>query len=348
MKKPVFLVSLLTLVTGIKSWAMGKDFSSIEIKYEETPNITLGQKIRIGILAKTDKGTEFKTSGFMEPGMMKAVDWTEFNLAVEGGTYQGGTIFISENASEIKNHQVKIVATYIKKPEIKAELIIPINYKGNLVVSMDGATGKRGTAGVNGTRGGNAVTGSGKASKGGNGSNGGQGRDGENGPDVEVYITLKTDPVLNREMVYIKAKNKVTGAEKIAMADAADSKISVTANGGNGGDGGQGGQGGQGGDDTYSKSSANGGDGGSGGAGGFGGKGGNMTVYMDPSTDKIKSAIDFSNEGGRAGRGGDGGFSGFKGSYESSPGARGTSGPHGQAGTKGPEINIIKQKVEIN
>lgn len=350
MKKSLFLLFLLALLvsTAPAQLLKGKTFSSLEIKYEGVAQVTLGQNIKIGIVAMNEKGKEFKTPGFLSPGLLKTAEWNNFKVEAEGATFADGTITISSNALDIKNHEVKITASSVKNPEVKTELVIKLNYKGSVVFSADGAMGRRGSSGSNGAKGGNAVTSSDRSAKGGSGGPGGQGGNGGDGNNIDVFITVKADDLLKKDMVYVQVVNKTTGTKQLVIADPVEGKIAITANGGDGGSGGQGGQGGQGGDDSYRQSSSNGGDGGAGGSGGTGGNGGTITVYMDPSTDKVNTSIDFSNAGGLSGRPGEGGLAGPKGYYESSYGAKGPNGSSGQEGNKGPAVKVIKQKVEIN
>jgi antitoxin component YwqK of YwqJK toxin-antitoxin module len=346
--KKITLLFCIVLLSLQNSALSAKEFASLEIKTEEAPNITLGQTIRIGIVALTDKGKEFKTPGFLTPGILKMVEWTQFKIEVEGGTFSDGAITISSNLSEIKNYQVKIKASSIDNPEIKNELILTLNFRGTTLASFEGTEGREGREGKSGPKGPNAVTSSDAAGNGGMGGSGGQGGNGGPGQNIEVYVKMQNDEILKKEMVYVFVKSNSTNRQALFLVDPDGGKIIVSANGGDGGYGGPGGMGGQGGDDTYRQSSGNGGQGGSGGSGGDGSNGGSITVYMDPSAEKLNpDVLKFTNEGGEAGGSGNGGQGGYKGYYESSAGQNGTEGTQGQAGTKGPEIKIVKQKVDV-
>ncbi|MEO5642719.1 MAG: hypothetical protein ABIQ40_18440 [Bacteroidia bacterium] len=347
----LFCISALSFITITNASAIGnKNFTSITIQYEESPNIALGQTIKIGIVALTDKGKEFKTPGFLAPSILKTAEWTLFKIEVEGGTYDNGAITISENFSDIKNHEIKITAAAVNNPEVKNELIIKLNYKGTTVANFDGESGSRGKQGASGRNGANAVTSSDQAGQAGMGGMGGQGGNGVAGQDIEVSVKLQFDEGLKKEMLYALVKSKTTGKQQLFLVDPDGGKLIVSANGGRGGEGGEGGQGGKGGDDTYRQFSTNGGPGGQGGNGGNGANGGTITVYMDPSTDKLSSGtLTFSNEGGAAGSAGQAGSGGFKGYHNNAVnGPQGTQGVSGDSGTKGPAIKTVKQKVEIN
>lgn len=347
MKKLFSLILFLPLLTA-QAHTLGREFASIEVKYEETPNITLGQTIRIGILAKNEKGKEFKTPGFLAPGLLKTAEWVNFKVEVSGGTLNNdGSITISDNVRDLKNNAVTITAFCVKNPEVKTELAIPLNFQGKLTLMMEGKPGKRGQSGTDGKVGGTSSA-TNSAPKPGNGGTGGSGSDGGDGPDVDVFITLKQSASLKKEMVYVRMVNKTTNEEKIAMVDPNNSELVVMVNGGEGGAGGYGGSGGTGGMNDQRKVSSDGGNGGEGGQGGNGGRGGSLTIYLDPSTDKVNMTLNFSNQGGRGGRGGEGGNGGTKGAYESSYGSKGTQGTRGNDGEKGPDVKTIKQKVEIN
>jgi hypothetical protein len=327
------------------SGAKGKDFTSISIRQKEIPNMALGQEIEIGIIANTAKGKELKTPGFLEPGTFKTVEWEQFTIQVEGGTFANGKVTVSSNPSDVKNHEVKIRASTIKNPEIKSELVLKLDYKAAQVADFSGAPGKTGQMGQSGVRGNNG-SGSSNCSAGTNGGQGGNGGNGGTGQDIEAFVKMKFDDVLKKEMLQLLVKSKTTGKEQLYIVNPDGGKITVSADGGIGGSGGQGGYGGPGGSDTYKKVGANGGDGGNGGQGGIGGNGGMITAYIDPSAEKlVGTVVIFSNEGGAAGRAGQGGLGGANGDYGASRGRSGASGTQGLAGEKGPQIKIVKQKV---
>jgi hypothetical protein len=325
----------------------GKDYVSIEIRQKEATGYNLGQELEIGIVAKNDKDKEYKTPGFLAPGTFKTVEWNQFKIEVEGGKFADGKVIISGNPADIKNHEVKIKAATIKNAEIKSEWTVKLNYTGNIVADFSGTPGERGYSGQNGQRGANAVTSSDKCGSGGNGGPGGNGGNGDVGQDIEVFAKMKYDEVLKKELLHVLVKSKTTGKSQTYLVNPEGGKIKVSADGGYGGSGGQGGQGGQGGDDSYRQASGNGGNGGSGGVGGNGANGGTITAYMDPSTDKLPAGvITFSNEGGEGGYRGEAGIAGAKGYYNSNWGQQGAYGTYGQAGKKGPQVKILKQKVD--
>lgn len=331
---------------GGKGGGKGKDFVSIELKRKEVAGIALGQAIEIGIIAKNAKEKEYRTPNFPEEGNFREVAWEQFTIEVEGGKFENGKVIISSNPADVKNHQVKIKATTVKNPEVKAELVLNLDYKGQILADFSGTAGRYGQRGQDGRRGNNATTSSDRCSGGTNGGQGGNGGDGEQGPDIEVFAKMKFDDGLKKELLEVRVKNKTTGAEQVFLVNPDGGKLNVSANGGNGGRGGSGGYGGPGGNDTYSKTSGSGGDGGNGGNGGNGAKGGSITAYLDPSTDKLPpGTITFSNEGGDAGNKGEAGIGGAKGDYPSNWGRQGAFGVPGNAGTKGPAIKVIKQKL---
>jgi hypothetical protein len=341
------IIGLKDKLLGSKdsSGTKGKDFTSISIQQKETPNIALGQEIEIGIVAKNAKDKEFKTPGFLDPGTFKTVQWDQFKIEVEGGTFADGKVTVNSNPASIKNHEVKIKASTIKNAEIKSELVLKLNYKGNVVADFSGTPGKQGQMGQSGIRGNNG-SGSSNCSAGTNGGQGGNGGNGGTGQDIEAFVKMKFDEVLKKDMLQVLVKSKTTGKEQVYIVDPDGGKITVSADGGKGGAGGSGGYGGPGGSDTYKKVGANGGDGGNGGNGGIGGNGGTITAYIDPSAEKlVGTVVIFSNEGGALGWAGNGGTGGAKGDYGANWGRQGSSGVGGQAGEKGPQIKIVKQKV---
>jgi hypothetical protein len=344
----LFCISILLAHTTQANPIGGRKYATIEIKYKETAEITLGQTIAIGLVAMTDKGKEYKTPGFLAPAVLKTAEWAEFTVEIEGGSYAAGEITISRDLALIKNYEVKIKAASVKNPEIKTELLIKLNFKGTTKALFEGEHGRWGSQGAYGRKGANAVTGTESAGNPGNGGNGSDGGDGGSGQNIEVFVKMQFDNLLQKEMLYALVKSKTTGQEQLFISDPQEGKLIVSANGGDGGSGGDGGQGGQGGDDTYKQTSTNGANGGQGGNGANGGDGGTIIAYMDPSTDKLGGdAIRFTNEAGRAGRPGDAGLAGFKGYYPNATnGQMGIQGHFGAAGKNGPAIKIVKPKVE--
>lgn len=323
----------------------GKEFTSLELRSKSLTGISPGQNIDIGIIVKTDKDKEYRTPGFPEEGSFRSIEWDRFGVEVEGGTFANGKVIISNNLADIKNYQVKVKAWFIKNPELKHELVLNLDFKGEILADFSGTMGKPGRNGQSGLRGDNGSS-STPPRDGGNGGQGGNGSDGGPGQDIEVFAKMKPDPVLKKDLLEVRVKSKTTGTEQVYFVDPAGGKLKVSADGGAGGSGGSGGYGGPGGSNSYSKTSGNGGNAGFAGNGGNGGKGGSITVYVDPGVDKLPAGtLSFSNEGGAAGNRGQAGVGGAKGDYPSTWGQHGTPGFPGNSGIKGPEVKIIKQKL---
>lgn len=323
----------------------GKEFTSLELRSRSLTGISPGQSIDIGIIVKTDKDKEYRTPNFPEEGSFRSIEWDRFGVEVEGGTFANGRVTISNNLADIKQYQVKVRAYFLKNPELKHELILNLDFKGEMLADFSGTPGKAGRNGQNGQRGDNGSS-STSPRDGGNGGQGGNGSDGGQGQDIEVFAKMKPDPILKKDLLEVRVKSKSTGTEQVYFVDPAGGKLKVSADGGAGGYGGSGGYGGPGGSNSYSKTSGNGGNAGFAGNGGNGAKGGSITVYLDPSVDKLPAGtLSFSNEGGAAGNGGQAGVGGAKGDYPSTWGQHGTPGYRGNSGTKGPEIKLIKQKL---
>jgi len=323
----------------------GKEFTSLELRSRTLSGISPGQSIDIGIIVKTDKDKEYRTPNFPEEGSFRSIEWDRFGVEVEGGSFTNGKVIINSNAADIKNYQVKIKAYFIKNPELKHELILNLDFKGEVLADFSGTPGKPGRNGQSGQRGDNGSS-STSPRDGGNGGQGGNGGDGGQGQDIDVFAKLKYDAVLKKDLLEVRVKSKTTGTEQVYFVDPAGGKLKISADGGAGGPGGTGGYGGPGGSNSYSKTSGNGGNAGFAGNGGNGAKGGSIVVYLDPSTDKLPAGIlTYSNEGGAAGSRGQAGVGGAKGDYTSNWGQHGTPGLPGNSGSKGPEVKIIKQKL---
>ncbi|MBC7862229.1 MAG: toxin-antitoxin system YwqK family antitoxin [Bacteroidia bacterium] len=331
-------------ICGLKA----KDFVSIEIKYDPKGVLALGQGFYIGIAATTEKGKVFETPGFLSPGLLKATDWSNFKIEVEGGTFEDGAVFISNNFSDIKNHEIKIKASVKDKPEVKNEIIIKLTYSGTIYAVFDGKKGKRGKGGDMGNTGGNGGS-SQKATDGTPGGDGQQGGDGSDGENVDVYLKLTYDELLKKDMLQIWCVSKTTGKKKFIYLDPVGGKFIVTVNGGDGGDGGDGGRGGECGyDPNTTNPNLAGGKGGNGGAGGNGGNGGKVTLHVDPNTEKINTEINFSRAGGSAGKGGTAGYQGQKSQGTGNEGMPGSQGQSGHSGNQGPETAMLKEQVNID
>lgn len=323
----------------------GKEFVSLELKSKAVTGISPGQSISIGIIVKTDKNKEYRTPGFPEDGSFRSIEWDRFSVEVEGGTFSNGKVVVSSNPADINNYQVKVKAYMTKNPELRHELILNLDFKGAMLADFSGVAGKPGRSGQSGQRGDNGSS-STSPRDGGNGGQGGNGSDGGQGQDIEVFVKMKADPILKKDLLEVRVKSKTTDADQIYFVDPAGGKLTISADGGAGGNGGSGGYGGPGGSNSYSKTSGNGGNAGFAGNGGNGARGGSITVYIDPSADKLATGtLSYSNEGGAAGKGGQAGVGGAKGDYPSNWGQHGTPGFAGNAGTKGPEVRIIRQKL---
>lgn len=323
----------------------GKEFASLELRSKAGSGISPGQSIPIGIIVKTDKDKEYRTPNFPEDGSFRSIEWDRFGVEVEGGTFADGKVIISSNLADIKHYQIKVKAYFLKNPELKHELVLNLDFKGEIVADFSGERGKPGRNGQSGQRGDNGSS-STSPRDGGNGGQGGNGGDGAPGQDIEVFAKMTSDAILKKDLLEVRVKSKTTGIEQIYLVDPAGGKLKVSVDGGAGGSGGSGGYGGPGGSNSYSKTSGNGGNAGYAGNGGNGAKGGSVTVYLDPSVDKLPAGtLIYSNEGGVAGSRGLAGVGGAKGDYPSNWGQHGTPGFPGNSGNKGPEIKIIKQKL---
>jgi len=322
-----------------------KNVKELQVSYL-TDNITYspGSSFPMIIKAVLQDGKELITEGAGK-GL---TSWDEYTVEVDGGTFDKGVLTVSNNLKDIKNHKVMFKSSLKSDPSIKNDFEIPMKYDANTLANFAGYCGRKGADGTWATT---RLVGEGER-----GIDGGSGQDGEGGGDgqeIEVFVKAAKDPILNKDLLYVKVKSLNTNNTGYYIVDPAKAKITVSANGGCGGSGGAGGYGGSGGKSTATMRGGNGGNGGNGANGANGGNGGKITAYIDPSAEKYSSSIVFTNYGGSGGEAGKYSFPGQGGSGGSA--ASGSEGKYGNAGTRsgrngsnGPAPSIINKTVSID
>ncbi len=366
----LLILSQTVFAQGSKKKSLaGLPVSKIELKYDESKPARPGPAVRIGVSATLEDGSVLKTKGWLD-GKIK---WSDFNLEVlggtQGGTLESGTIIVSSNSSDTKDHVVKITARSVHDPNLTTTALIPIDSTQSFTASFNGANGANGSAGQKGNSG--EYDGSmydkpkGDTGKPGqNGGNGSSGKAGEDAPDVKVYVTTTTHKITSEVLLQVVVKD-ADSKTTYYIFNPNGGSLHISANGGNGGSGGNGGAGGDGGKGQWVKSDerkqigGDGGDGGNGGDGGpgaDGGNGGTITIYYDPSAQDYLDKISTSNKGGSGGSGGSSGSggsagvggSGYNSGKHGAPGKSGSANSQkGSSGTNGPDVVKIKQPVDL-
>lgn len=275
-------------------------------------------------------------------------------LSVSGGFYNLGAINIEPDPFKIVNHTVEIVGLSPQNPEVSDTLRFLLDYRTTYKKSY---TVSHGANGVNGMAGSN---GSSVNCHGEDGGHGQRGQNGYNGVELDMFVDVYYDTIINQELLYVEIKDLWSGDIDRFLINTDGGSLYVSNKGGNGGNGGNGGSGGAGingkdgewfeekttnkdGDTTINKyrgageTGGDGGRGGDGGDGGFGGQGGYVTITFTKAADWYQHLITIYNSGGEGGHGGSYGHggSGGKGGAGSPQGEDGRSGWNGRSGDNG-------------
>lgn len=120
-KISVFFIVLIT--AAINGSAIKID--SIKVDYDYNQLVLPGEKFSITIVSYHPDGKIRKTRG--TPG--GNVSWGRYNISVTGGEFKGGKIYVSEKLVPSKGKYIGISVTPEKHPELKKEMLIPLNYE---------------------------------------------------------------------------------------------------------------------------------------------------------------------------------------------------------------------------
>jgi len=267
-------------------------------------------------------------------------------VKLSAGRYENKRIILPHNVDNIQNHGIKVSFNLAKQPNIWYDTILYVDYSGDIFANFSGKDGHNGDN---------------KDQKlglfligrdGGSGNDGDDGGEGKDGEDIDVFLDVYYDSLLEIDLLRAKIVSKSSSLKGTYLVNTKTGKLSISANGGTGGDGGRGGGGGDGKrakaptEKKSAKSPGCGGDGGNGGNGGNGGKGGSIVVIVKDSAKPYMHLISMANEGGKNGQGGhcgaggDGGSGGY-GYSDEEDGKDGDNGRDGTGGNTGIESKIV-------
>jgi hypothetical protein len=319
----LFALSLLICIslTPVNAGTKGNDIVDIIIFPDTTSaNLGPGRKLKVAFSSVKKNGKQSNPNG-----LAGRKNYWQYDIKVEGGTFDDGYIIINSDPRSIKNHEIIIEASPKNKPEPKKICRIKLNYKGVTILNFDGKTGDdprdRGKMFIP------VIT----------ATEGRPGLPGEAGKDLIIRVWKHYDTLLNTTLLKGEITEKLNPDNKTYfIINTKGGSLRITARGGSGGQGGSGAEGADGRDhsDKPGRSGGNGGDGGKGGPGGDGGTGGSITLYLDTSADPFFDLIYLDNSGGSGGFGGNGG-SGGKGGKGGSGASYGSDGIRGEAGNGG-------------
>ncbi len=284
----LFIISLLAFVCPIVGFSQGKKpekkLVALRLKIDRSKPINPGSEFKFGIEATRADGKIRKTKGWLGG----TIGWRHFEMRVEGGTLEeAGKICVDNAGPQLPKSHVHLVVWPKGYPEITADTLVELDFKGNFTIAFNGAKGADGRDAKDGKN-----ERQGRANDGGDGE---AGRIGLNGSKVRLYLTAVE--VNERELIRIKVLASNVSYPHFYYVDPLLSKVLVSANGGKGGAGGDGGDGGKG---------LVGGNGGNAGNGGDGGSGGTILVMADSTSEAhLKEVFVFSvnpGPGGLAGK----------------------------------------------
>jgi hypothetical protein len=215
----------------------------------------------------------------------------------------------------IKNDTAVISIQFISDHPLSRSFIIPVNYKGNLIMNYSGSNGMDGKNGEDGKDG--RISG-GKSYHPQIGRNGQGGMKGGDGDIFHIYLDPAGNPGnYHSDLINVFIHDKRDMPRDTFKIESCQSMLYVIINGGNGGNGGDGGRGGHGADGvryaTYSSGQL-GAIGGRGGHGGNGGNGGQVILHINEKIKPCLNRITIMNDGGKGGHGGNQGDWGVNGS----------------------------------
>lgn len=121
LKIPVLLLILTT--TAITGSAFKID--SIKVEFDQSQLVLLGEKFSISVISYHPDGKIRKTRGTSGGN----VSWGKYNVSVTGGEFKGGKILVSGKLVPSKGKYIGISVTPEKYPELKKEILIPLNYE---------------------------------------------------------------------------------------------------------------------------------------------------------------------------------------------------------------------------
>lgn len=120
------IISLIFLVlTSFSLVAFSFKTDSLSIEFDHSQLVLPGEKLSISVISYHPDGKIRKTRG--TPG--GNVSWERYNVSVAGGEFKGGKIYVSDKLVPSKGKYVGISVSPEKHPELKKELLIPLNYE---------------------------------------------------------------------------------------------------------------------------------------------------------------------------------------------------------------------------
>jgi len=275
------------------------------------------------------------------------------HLSVSGGHYGLGAVNIEADPFKIENHTVSVTARSMQNVAASDNLTFILDYRHTYKKSYSVSDTEDGFSGANGSDGMSGADGQ-------DGRSGSNGQDGYNGIELDVFVDVYFDTIINQELLYVEVKDLWSGDMDRFLVNTDGGKLFLYNEGGDAGDGGDGGKGGDGGlgaigawyeeysiaengEEIVTKYQGTGGDGGNGGYGGngghggYGGQGGFATITYTKEAAWFQNMITIYNSGGDGGSSGSGGTggSGGKGGAGNPSGRDGSSGNSGDSGNSG-------------
>lgn len=290
--------------------------TTMEASLPMNPAIAPGQSSPLVVTFSDANGKTWVTEG---KGKGKIL-WSDLVVTPSLVTVKKkGVLALAHDPRKSEGKTGHLEITVPSRPDLKAQLDIPVRYNIAFTANFDGAGGSSGMDGTNGSDGTAGMQGSpgscgdvnvpgGDGGPGGNGTDGGNGDDGGSGgdaPAVKVMITVQpgTTPLLQ---AVVSAPGR---KDRHFLVDPRGGSLTILADGGaggQGGSGGRGGAGGPGGDGGDGCPSGNGGNDGTSGNNGMAGsdgpsgRAGTISVVYDPAVKPYLAAIKTSNKGAPA------------------------------------------------
>ena len=120
-------VILLVLASSVQIGFAFK-IDSIKVEYNKKQLVLPGEKFSISVISYHSDGKIRKTRGVQGGN----ISWRHYDVLVSGGVLQGGKIFVNEKLIPSFGKYIKVAVTPKKHPELKQDILIPLNYEISL------------------------------------------------------------------------------------------------------------------------------------------------------------------------------------------------------------------------
>lgn len=118
------LLSIMVLtILSLKAFSFKTD--SIRIEFDKNQLVLPGEKFSFKVITCQPDGKIRKTRGIHDGNL----SWRHFDISVSGGIFNNGKVYVSPRLTPSKGKYISISVSPKKQPELKKEMLIPLNYE---------------------------------------------------------------------------------------------------------------------------------------------------------------------------------------------------------------------------